>query len=86
MHSDVLCLITPHILGGGDDETDFASSLIESAFDRPKNFSNPTIEIHAQGPDDPHASDYAQRLNSLKNNICASIRTALRPNQAVTLI
>lgn len=47
LHSHFLCLITPYIFGGGNDEADFALELIKKTTDRPKGFSSPVIEIHA---------------------------------------
>ena len=46
VHSEFFRLITPHIHGGGDDETDFAVELVRSALDRPPGFPPVEIEIH----------------------------------------
>ena len=46
VHSEFFCLITPHIHGGGDDETDFAVELVRSALARPPGFRCGGIEIH----------------------------------------
>jgi hypothetical protein len=86
VHSEFLCLVTPHVYGGSDDETDFAHALIRSALRRPTDFLTPEIEIHTEAPSNPAASDYAQRLRNLTQNISNSLRTVLAPGQKVELV
>ena len=86
VHSEFLCLITPYIKGGGDDETDFALALIKSTLQRPSEFHRPEIEIHTQGPDNPSSSDFPQRLNNVVQNVSGSIRSALAAGQKVRLV
>ncbi len=48
IHADFLCLITPEIYGGADDETDFAVALMQRAFQRPAGFGTVEVEIHTE--------------------------------------
>ncbi len=86
VHSGFVGLITPHIYGGGDDETDFAIELIKSSFDRPKAYGPVEIEIHTEGPKDPTSCDYEARLNNVVNGIAIAFRRVLNPGQMVRLI
>jgi hypothetical protein len=86
VHSDFLCLITPHIYGGGDDETDFATALVKSAFHRPVGFSPPEIEIHTEAPDSPASTDYAQRVARCVHNISSSLQSVIPAGRHVQLV
>lgn len=56
-HSDFLSLITPHINGGSDDESDFAIELIRSTRRKPSSGPTPLVEIHTKGPRDATPGD-----------------------------
>lgn len=86
VHSEFLCLVTPHIRGGGDDETDFALALIRSAMSRPSDFLKPDIDIHTEGPDKPDSKDFPERLRNVVRNISTSLRSALAPGQKIRLV
>jgi hypothetical protein len=86
LHADFLCLVTKHIYGGDDDETDFAVALITATLTRPPGFAVPDIEIHTEGPRDPSAHDYAARVNTLTANILRCLGSALQPGQQVRLV
>lgn len=86
VHSGFLCLVTPHIGGGGGDETDFAIDLIRSTLSRPSGYPLGEIEIHTEAPDKPHSSDYPTRLANLTHNITMGLRTALSPGQKLRLV
>jgi hypothetical protein len=81
LHSDFLCLITPYIQAGGNDETDFAISIIKSAFTRPQGYSSVEIEIHTKMTTDP-----SKDPTILINNISNVIRPNLKHNQKVRLV
>jgi hypothetical protein len=59
LHSEFLCLVTPHIYGGSDDETDFTLALVRSALQRPSDYLATEIEIHTEAPGNTASSDYA---------------------------
>jgi len=80
LHSQFLCLATPYIKGGGDDETDFAVSIIKSAFTRPPEYLPVEIEIHTALPDPPVNSE------RLISNITSAIKSNLMLNQKVRLV
>lgn len=86
VHARFVCLITPHIYGGSDDESDFAVALIRSAFRRPPNYSAVEIEIHTEGPDRPAMSDYAVRLANRTRSVSGYLRKGLAPGQAIELL
>lgn len=86
IHSGFLCLVTPHIGGGADDETDFALALIGSALRRPAGYPPAEVEVHSEAPDKPGSSDYPRRLANLTHNISTSLRTVLAPGQKVRLV
>lgn len=85
VHAGFICLMTPRIYGGRDDETDFAIELIKSAFDRPPEYGKVEIEIHTDGPDRPDSSDYETRLETSIRNIASTIREKLSPGQRIRL-
>lgn len=86
VHSEFLCLVTPHIKGGSDDETDFALAMIRSALNRPTDFQQTEIEIHTEGPDHPTSTDFQQRLTNVAKSIATSLRSELAPRQTVRLV
>ena len=65
MHSDFLCLISPHIRETADDETDFAIDLIKNAFDRPVGFKTVRIEVHTEGRDDRDSADFQRTVEKI---------------------
>ena len=83
VHSEFLCLITPHIHGGGNDETDFAVELVRSALDRPPGFPPVEIEIHMEShshdPDSPDPSKY-------ESGVAQALKPALRAGQQLRLV
>ncbi len=85
LHAEFLCLITPHIRGTGDDETDFTLELIRSTLRRPTGFSPVEIEVHTEGPD-PASADLAQRLRNLVGNTTTALHSALRTGQSSRLV
>jgi hypothetical protein len=86
LHAEFLCLITPHVRGTGDDETDFTLEMIRSAFRRPTDFPSVEIEVHSEGPDNPTSADFRQRLKNAVGNTTTSVLSALRPAQSVRLV
>jgi hypothetical protein len=87
IHSEFLCLITPSIFGGGDDETDFALEFIKSAANRPTGFAPGEIEIHTEGPDGhPGSAEFAARLANRASAISRCIKAVLCRGQQVKLI
>jgi len=87
IHSDFLCLLTPHIYGGSDDETDFAIEVIRSTFARPVGFHAPEIEIHTEAFEpNPTAADFAPKLARLVNAITQCLRAVLAKGQLVRLV
>jgi hypothetical protein len=86
VHSEFLCLITPHIYGGSDDETDFALALIRSALQRPADFCPVEIEIHTEAPENPASSDFTQRLGKMVGAISKSLRSVLARGQQIRLV
>lgn len=57
VHAGFICLITPHINGGEDDETDFAVALMRSAMNSQVASKKPSFEIHTDGPRDARHGD-----------------------------
>jgi hypothetical protein len=87
VHSDFLCLISPDIKGGSDDEADFASEVIRSSFARPAGFPPPEIEIHTEGPHgNPAESDYASRLATRVSNVSQSLKRHIPAGQSIRLV
>lgn len=86
LHADFLCLVTPHIRGMGNDETDFAVEMIRLALRRPAEFHSPEIEVHAEGPEKPASEDFAQRLTNVVSNTSKALRRALDIGQSVRLV
>jgi hypothetical protein len=87
VHSEFLCLITPHIYGGSDDETDFAIEIIRSTFRRPEGFRKPQIEVHTEAYEpDTAASEYTAKLGRLINAVGRSLQTALRAGETIRLV
>jgi hypothetical protein len=86
LHAEFLCLITPHVRGTGDDETDFTKELIRCSFRRPSGFPAVDIEVHTEAPDHPTSTDFSQRLTNAVNNTTTSLRSALRVGESVRLI
>ena len=86
LHSEFLCLVTPHIKGGHDNDTDFALALIQSVFRRPKGFLPPVIELHTEAPDKQASSDFEERLTSFLESISVAVRSALKSDQKVRLV
>lgn len=86
MHAEFLCLVTPHIRGTGDDETEFTLEMIRSALRRPTGFMSVDIEVHSEGPDNPTSADFQQRLKKALGNTTTSLLSALRPAQSIRLI
>jgi hypothetical protein len=80
LHSQFLCLATPYIRGGGNDETDFTVSIIKSAFSRPPEYLPVEIEIHTTLPDPPVDSE------RLISNIKSAIKSNLMLNQKARLV
>lgn len=84
VHSDFLCVVTPHIHGGDDDETDFAIAIIERAFKRPEGYHAVSIDIHTEGPSgQPGSDEFAKSLKSKASNIERRIRNVLSSGQMV---
>jgi hypothetical protein len=86
VHSEFLCLITPHIYGGSDDETDFVVKLIESCFRRPAGFVSVEVEVHTEAPDKPAGSDYPTRLANRTHALKSSWKQALIPGHKARLV
>jgi hypothetical protein len=86
LHAEFICLITPHVRGAADDETEFTLQLIRAALRRPGGARPGEIEIHAEGPDNPASSDFAQRLQNSVGNTTRAILSALQTGQSVRLV
>ncbi len=86
VHAEFLCVISPHIRGEDTDETQFAVEMIQSALRRPREFGGVDIEVHAEAPEKPWESSYADRLRILTSNIRTSLLAALPPSQTVKLV
>lgn len=86
LHSEFMCLLTPHIYGGSDDETAFAIEVIRSAFNRPPDYGSVSIDIHTSGPSGhPDDVDYAAKLSSCVANISTRLQEALSPGNSILL-
>lgn len=86
LHAEFLCLVSPHIYGGQDDETDFAVELVRSALRRPHGYRKVALEIHTVGATgDSSDPDYPQRVSNRAENISARLREALAPGESVSL-
>ena len=85
VHSHFLCFFAPYIKGGGDqtDESDFARELIKSAFNRPKGFAIPVVEIHTTH--DFPAEDQ-ERLLKWASGIAGHLKHSLQNVQVVRLV
>ncbi|MBM4001544.1 MAG: hypothetical protein FJ297_18760 [Planctomycetes bacterium] len=86
LHAEFLCLITPHVRGEGDDETEFAVKLILSSLNRPQGFRNVEIEVHSQGPGEPDGTDYKERLARFVENVKTRLRKGLGKGGSVRLL
>jgi hypothetical protein len=87
LHAEFVCLISPHIYGGGDDETDFVIELIHSCHRRPTGFRPVDIEIHTETFEQiPAHPDFADKLAKRVANVSHAIRGALSKPQSVRLI
>lgn len=86
LHAEFLCLITPHIRGQNDDETEFAIEMIQSTQRRPQGFASVEIEIHTEAPDNSSSADFPDRLRRSVSNTSTSLQSALRKGQSLRLI
>lgn len=75
-HADFIAIVTPHIKGGIDDETEFVCRLIRAVQSRPFRAETALIDIHTKAPDKPAASDYPTRLTNRVAAISSSINAA----------
>jgi hypothetical protein len=86
IHSDWLALISKDIYGGGNDETDFATSLISRALNRPKEFGTTDFELHTEGPREfKDESDYEKRKLGRIRAITGRVAATLSGRQAIEL-
>ena len=81
LHSDFLVLISPYIRNRDNDETDFACALIESAFQRPKGWEVPEIEIHTSDP-----NEGPETLENVAQHTATGLRKFLPDGQKVKLV
>ncbi len=86
VHSEFLCLLTPHIYGVSDDETDLAKAVIQCAFHCPAGYRTVSIDIHTDGPrGNPGGADFTSRLENCMSNITHALKQVLEKGQAVNL-
>ena len=86
LHSKFMCLLTPYINGGSDDETAFAIEVIRSAFNRPSDYGSVSIDIHTNGPSGaPDDADYPAKLSNWVGNISTRLHEALNPGESISL-
>lgn len=86
LHSEFLCLITPHVRGTGDDETDFTLEMIRASLRRPAGYPAVEIEVHTEGPDNQKSTDFAHRLRNATGNTTTSLLSALQNGQSLRLV
>ena len=79
-HAGFLCLVTPHINGGGDDESDFAIELVRSAYRKPSGTPRCLVEIHTEGPRDSVPGDVAfeKFVSGVRGKISHDLGTGFR--------
>lgn len=86
VHSDFLCVLTPHIYGGSDDETDLIKEIVKSALRRPAGYQSVCIDVHTEGPHrNPGDPDFERRLAKCISNISQSFEAVLGKGQSVNL-
>lgn len=86
VHSEFLCVLTPHIYGGADDETDMMKEVIRSALRRPAGYRAVAIDIHTEGPrGNPSDADFATRLASSTSSISQALKQVLAKGETVNL-
>jgi len=87
IHSEFLCVLTPHVYGGADDETDLVKEVIRSALGRPAGYRPVSIDIHTEGPrGNPNDADFAEKLRKCTSNICQTLHQVLANGQSVNLL
>ena len=86
IHSEWMALISKDIYGGGNDETDFAISLMSRALNRPKEFGTPDFELHTEGPRELQGEkDYEIRKLGRIRSITGRVASKLMEGQAIEL-
>ncbi|WP_397569982.1 hypothetical protein [Schlesneria sp. T3-172] len=81
LHSEFLWLVTPYILGGEGNDTDFAVAFVEAAFVRPEGFPQPKeVVLHTKAP------EKLETIDNLVSNIRKRVAPILKPKQKVELI
>ena len=81
LHSDFVLLISPYIQNRDNDETEFARTLIQSAFRRPDGWKEPEIEIHTCAP-----VDGPTELENVVQHTSKALRSVLTTGQKVKLV
>jgi len=85
--SDFIALISPHIYGADDDETDFALRFLNTTLNRPIGFASADVELHVRD-DETCASPPTESADptGLMGAVIKRVRAALRPGQQVTVV
>lgn len=86
VHSEFLCVLTPHIYGCADDETELVKEVIRSALRRPSGYRLVSIDIHTEGPrGKPAETDFSDRLAKSTSNISRALKQVLPEGHTANL-
>lgn len=77
IHSEVVCIASPYIFGGVDDDTDFVIEVVNCIRNRPADYPRAKIQIHFEAPSDAGSADFPSRLTSKAKCIAHSLRAKL---------
>ncbi|MDZ4847854.1 MAG: hypothetical protein SGI77_01045 [Pirellulaceae bacterium] len=77
VHCGFICIASPYIDGGEDDDTNFVIEVLKSVRDRPKGFHPVDIQVQFAAPDKPTNIDFRDRLSRKARNISKSLRDAM---------
>lgn len=86
LYSEFLCIINPYIHNAVENEGQFASAVLESVYNRPKEFSAICdIEVHTEGASEPQGKEFAERQKRRSNAVADSFRKKLIGSQSFKL-
>lgn len=87
IHAQFFAVISPHIYGGEDDESDFALELAKLAIRPAEGYPKADFEIHIEGPDgNASSADFGKRLEKRIDVMARKIRAVLLPGERTCLV
>lgn len=87
LHAGFICLASPWIRGGRDDDSPFALALVRAAADRPEGHCIPVIDIHTdcRREDRETDQDYGGKVDNVRHNVSLCLQEANSPKVKIRL-